>query len=137
MAEIPSAVTGHHWLVDLSGCTPVSAVMEDAHTLERLLPDAARSAGMRVVGQTFHQFLPNGVTGAVILSESHLTVHTWPESKFVAIDVYVCNFNRENFEKGKRLTQELITLFAAAHCHCQLVARRSVDAGTSLMGQGE
>ena len=46
---------------------------------------------MTVVGDSFHQFEPQGVTGTVLLAESHLAIHTWPEQGFVTIDVYVCN----------------------------------------------
>jgi S-adenosylmethionine decarboxylase proenzyme len=118
-------VTGHHWLLDLSDCQAPAAILEDASTLEQLLPQAARQAGMHIVGQVFHQFAPSGVTGAVILSESHLTVHTWPESKFVAIDVYVCDFNHTNRAKGERLAQALTALFAPGSCSSQNVQRAS------------
>lgn len=122
--QIP-CVTGHHWLIDLSGCEPSSTILKDAKTLKRLLPQTARKAGMTVVGQAFHQFMPSGVTGAVILSESHLTVHTWPESKFVAVDVYVCDFSADNFSKGQILADELVRVFCASSVNCQMVRRQS------------
>lgn len=118
-------VTGHHWLLDLSDCQAAAPLLEDAATLEAHLPAAARAAGMTVVGQVFHQFAPTGVTGAVILSESHLTVHTWPESRFVAIDVYVCDFTETNHAKGERLADALQALFAPARLSRQSVLRGS------------
>lgn len=118
-------VTGHHWLLDLSECQASAALLEDACVLEPLMVHAARTAGMHVVGHVFHQFAPKGVTGAVILSESHLTVHTWPESLFVAIDVYVCDFNHTNRAKGQHLAQALTQLFAPRCCNSQTVQRSS------------
>lgn len=118
-------VTGHHWLLDLSQCQARPALLEDASVLEPLMVQAARTAGMQVVGHVFHQFAPSGVTGAVILSESHLTVHTWPESLFVAIDVYVCDFNHTNRAKGQRLAQALTELFAPRCSNSQAVQRCS------------
>ena len=119
-------VSGHHWLLDLTHCQADKALLEQAGALEIILPAAATAAGMHVVGQVFHQFQPCGVTGAVILSESHLTVHTWPESSFVALDVYVCDFNESNQRKGELLAQAMITLFQPLRCNSQTVQRTSI-----------
>lgn len=119
-------VTGHHWLLDLSECQAPATLLKDALVLKPLMVQAARTAGMHVVGQVFHQFTPSGVTGAVILSESHLTVHTWPESNFVAIDVYVCDFNQTNRAKGEQLAQALTQLFAPRCSNMQAVQRCSI-----------
>jgi len=59
-------------------------------TWERLLPDACRAAGATVLGARFHQFEPDGVTGIVLLAESHASVHTWPEAGLVTLDVFTC-----------------------------------------------
>jgi S-adenosylmethionine decarboxylase len=130
-ASASPAVNGHHWLLDLSDCQAPAHLLEDATALAPLLLQAACDAGMDVVGHVFHQFAPTGVTGAVILAESHLTVHTWPESKFVAIDVYVCDFNCANHTKGERLAQALTELFAASVCHRQAVSRASTPSTSS------
>lgn len=118
-------VTGYHWLLDLSGCSAPSEIIENAGALKQLLPSLAIKAGMNVVGYSFHQFLPIGVTGAVILSESHLTVHTWPESKFVAVDIYVCNFNSDNYNKGVKLVDEIVKIFLPASHVIKKVIRNS------------
>lgn len=119
--NVPAA--GHHWLMDLSGCAGNRQLLENAQALEAVLPAAARQAGMQVVGQVFHQFAPTGVTGAVILAESHVTIHTWPQEGFVAIDVYVCDFNQTNCSKGERLSQALMALFAPQVAQCRTVRR--------------
>ncbi len=65
--------------------------LRDAVALEALLRAAARQAGAQVLGNHFHAFgEEDGVTGVVLLSESHVSVHTWPESGFAAIDIFMC-----------------------------------------------
>jgi S-adenosylmethionine decarboxylase len=51
---------------------------------------AARTIGATVVGDTFHKFAPQGVSGSVVIAESHLSVHTWPETGYVSVDIYTC-----------------------------------------------
>lgn len=126
-ANAQPPVSGHHWLLDLSHCQAESHLLEEVSALEVLLPAAATAAGMHVVGQVFHQFHPCGVTGAVILSESHLTVHTWPESSFVALDVYVCDYNENNRQKGEQLAQAMIDLFKPLRSSFQSVQRSSTQ----------
>lgn len=79
---------GHHLLVDLwvADPEPLRCVAD----WEVLLPDACRSAGATVLGARFHQFQPEGVTGIVLLAESHASVHTWPEAGLVTLDVFTC-----------------------------------------------
>lgn len=70
--------------------------MADAEPLRRvasweaLLPEACRAAGATVLGARFHQFEPEGVTGIVLLAESHASLHTWPEAGLVTLDVFTC-----------------------------------------------
>lgn len=79
---------GHHLLVDFWVEDP--APLRRVGTWERLLPDACRAAGATVLGARFHQFEPEGVTGIVLLAESHASVHTWPEAGLVTLDVFTC-----------------------------------------------
>ena len=51
---------------------------------------AARSTGATVIGDTFHKFSPQGVTGVVAIAESHLCIHTWPEHSYAAVDIFTC-----------------------------------------------
>ena len=89
---------GLHLMADLRGCpadpgNPAThAAMADPAALRSLCLQAVAAAGLRVVGELFHCFpAPGGVTGVVLLAESHLAVHTWPELGAVTLDVYVCN----------------------------------------------
>lgn len=86
---------GRHLLADLDGIAP--ATLADAARLEAVLIAAARAAGAHVLGAHFHRFDDGtpanagaGVTGVVILSESHISIHTWPEVGYAALDVFMC-----------------------------------------------
>ena len=78
-----------------------------------------QTADLQAVGQLFHAFPatalgPSGVTATVLLAESHLCVHTWPEQRAVTLDVYVCNFGGDHSAKAQALMSALIDLFAPA-----------------------
>lgn len=110
-SERSASPTGHHWMLDLFDCRCPTLMLEQAEALRQPSVDACVDAGMTVLSSTFHQFAPTGVTGVVLLSESHLALHTWPEYGFVSFDVYVCNYTEENKGKGEQLVNRLLELF--------------------------
>ncbi len=78
---------GTHLLIDLWGATNLA---DPAH-IDRALRDAADAAGATILHGHFHHFSPNGgVSGVLVLAESHISIHTWPERNFAAIDVFMC-----------------------------------------------
>ncbi len=79
---------GRHLLIEFRGCT--ASVLDDREALQALMERAARAARATIVKSVFHRFSPQGVTGVVVVAESHLSVHTWPEEGYVAVDVYTC-----------------------------------------------
>ena len=79
---------GRHYLVDFSRCDPDS-IKFLAATRESLLR-AVDDCGATLVDHLFHQYEPFGVSGVVLIAESHLSVHTWPEDCFVAVDFFTC-----------------------------------------------
>ena len=85
-ASLPAG--GHHLLVDLWVSDPEP--LRHVATWEALLPEACRASGATVIGHRFHQFQPEGVTGIVLLAESHASVHTWPEAGLATLDVFTC-----------------------------------------------
>jgi len=113
-------MTGHHLTADLSGCPADAAAMTDPRALRTLCLAAVKAAGLTPVGELFHVFPPpGGVTGVVLLAESHLAVHTWPERGAVTLDAYVCNASADNSVAAQRLVDQLIAAFAPKHVQRQ------------------
>jgi S-adenosylmethionine decarboxylase len=79
---------GRHLLLELRECN--IAVLDDLEYLENALVSAAREAGATVIDKSFHQFAPQGVSGVVLIAESHLSLHTWPEHAYAAVDIFTC-----------------------------------------------
>ena len=78
---------GTHLLVDLWGATNLA----DPSLIDAALRDAAIRAGATILHSHFHHFTPNGgVSGVVVLAESHISIHTWPERNFAAVDIFMC-----------------------------------------------
>ncbi|MFN4195262.1 MAG: S-adenosylmethionine decarboxylase family protein [Thermosynechococcus sp.] len=76
------------------------------------------------LGELFHQFgEAGGVTGAVVLAESHLAIHTWPEKRYVTLDVYVCNYSQDNRGKAQALFDQLVAVFDPELPRTQCVER--------------
>jgi len=79
---------GRHILVEFSNCN--SQVLNDAQIVEEAMIKAAKTAGATVINSTFHHFSPWGISGVVVIQESHLAIHTWPEYKYAAVDLFTC-----------------------------------------------
>ena len=108
---------GLHLTADLFKCACSPDLLTDRGALQESCIRLVKLAGLTVVGDDFHQFSDvagdaSGVTGLVLLAESHLAVHTWPELNAVTLDVYVCNFRGDNTTKAQALTDSLVKLFA-------------------------
>ncbi len=79
---------GKHYLVDFKQCDPET--IEQVEVTRAIFLEAAREAKAIVVGELFHQFEPVGVSGVLLIAESHVSVHTWPEDRFVGVDIFTC-----------------------------------------------
>lgn len=79
---------GRHLIAEFYDCDRV--LLDDVERMRALLRRAAEIVGATIVGDTFHSFSPQGVSGTVVIAESHLSVHTWPESGYVAVDIFTC-----------------------------------------------
>lgn len=77
-----------HLLVEYTGCD--RDLLDDLERIETLMNEAARAAGARIVASVFQPFVPQGVTGVVVIEESHLSIHTWPEHRYAAVDIFTC-----------------------------------------------
>ncbi len=115
---------GLHLTADLSGCASDRPVLTCAASLRQLCLQAVAASGLQAVGELFHTFAaPGGVTGVVLLAESHLAVHTWPELGAVTLDVYVCNRGQDNSARAEALLAALVAGFAPATVQRQALRR--------------
>ena len=87
MAGVQQAL-GRHLILELYQCNPEKLKYKD--TVENIMVSAAQAGGLHMIGIFFHQFQPYGVSGVVIIEESHLSIHTWYEYGYAAVDVFVC-----------------------------------------------
>lgn len=79
---------GTHIVCELSGCD--AALLTDVEAVSDMMLRAAREANATVIERAFHRFQPQGVSGVVVIEESHLSIHTWPETGYAAMDFYTC-----------------------------------------------
>ena len=109
---------GLHLTADLYQCRCDAAWLTDADRLGAWCVQAVQASGLQPVSQLFHTFPatprgPGGITATVLLAESHLCVHTWPEQAAVTLDVYVCNFGADHSAKAHALMNALLALLEA------------------------
>lgn len=117
-------MNGLHILAEFHACTGDRQLLLDGARLAQLCRSACRDAGLAVVAEAFHQFAGAGATGAVVLAESHLAVHTWPEDDAVTLDLYVCNHSRDNRDAAEAAYGALAAAFQPGRC-----TRRDVERG--------
>ena len=82
-------ILGRQTLVELYGCD--AETLRDHATLRARMIDAVREAGGTYVTDVFHHFSPHGVSGVIVIAESHVTLHTWPEHRYAAADIFTCS----------------------------------------------
>ena len=96
---------GRHVLLELRGCN--AAKLDDLPFLRDTMLHAAEETGATIIGEIFHQFSPQGVTGVVAIAESHLCIHTWPEHGYAAVDIFTCGANFDPSEAAKLIAAKL------------------------------
>ncbi|MSP24499.1 MAG: adenosylmethionine decarboxylase [Myxococcales bacterium] len=79
---------GRHLILELYDCD--RALIDDLAVVERCLRKAAERVGATVMAAQFHRYCPQGVSGTLLIAESHLSIHTWPEHGYVAADIFTC-----------------------------------------------
>ena len=120
---------GLHLTADLYQCRCEAAWLTDARMLGDWCVEAVKAVGLEPVNQLFHPVPatpsgPGGVTATVLLAESHVCLHTWPEKKAVTVDVYVCNFGADHSAKARGLMYALVNRFQP-----EWTEQRSLDRG--------
>lgn len=103
--------SGLHLLANMYDVKIDAPAMNDLLSCKNLCINAVNEVGLSIVGDFFHGFAGGGVTGVVVLAESHVAIHTWPESAYVTLDVFVCNYNRDNSLMAKQLFEKIIDIF--------------------------
>jgi S-adenosylmethionine decarboxylase len=125
MAKEIHETIGHHYIVEASGCDP--KIIGSVEKVQQILVKAAEIAGAQVWSISFSRFPPQGVSGVVVISESHISTHTWPEYGYVALDIYTC---------GKNVDPEKAVVFAveafeSSTSHITEITR-GIDEGDSI-----
>ncbi len=113
---------GHHYIVEASGCNP--KIIGSVQKVQEILVKTAEIAGAKVWAISFSKFPPNGVSGMVVISESHISTHTWPEMRYGALDIYTCG-NKVDPEKAVVYAVEA---FGASTSHITEITR-GIDEG--------
>lgn len=113
---------GHHYIVEASGCNP--KIIGSVQKVQEILVKAAEIAGAKVWAISFSKFPPSGVSGVVVISESHISTHTWPEMRYGALDIYTCG-NKVDPEKAVVYAVEA---FGASTSHITEITR-GIDEG--------
>ncbi|MBI1942077.1 MAG: polyamine aminopropyltransferase [Betaproteobacteria bacterium] len=121
-------MNGLHLIGDLSGCRCDPQLLLDSAGMREKCLQLVAQAGLTTMDSNFHQFEGGGYTGMVLLAESHLALHTWPERQGVTIDVYVCNYSADNSDKAKTLFEGMVGLFQPAE-----IARHAVERNEHLL----
>ena len=96
---------GTHVLCELSGCD--ADALTDVEGVEEILTEAALKANATVLKTAFHRFQPHGVSGVVVIAESHLSIHTWPETGYAAMDFYTCGAHTDPWAACEYAAQKL------------------------------
>jgi S-adenosylmethionine decarboxylase proenzyme len=127
-------MNGLHLSAEFHGCVAEPAWLTDAQRLRVVGLQVVADAGLNAVGAVFHQFpanasgQPSGVTGMVLLAESHLALHTWPELAAVTLDVYVCNRSGDHSAQARQVMAAMQALFRPARVEQREVMRGALTA---------
>ena len=96
---------GLHLLLELNECNP--KLLNDLDFIRQALLSTAHDVGATVVGESFHRFSPQGVTGILAIAESHISIHTWPEFEYAAADIFACGASFRPREAAEILIEKL------------------------------
>ncbi len=96
---------GRQILIEFYDCQ--SEVLTDRNQIRQYMLEAAQHAGATVISDTFHHFKPDGISGVVVIAESHISIHTWPEHRYAAVDVFTCGDSVDPWSVPRYLQEKL------------------------------
>ena len=117
---------GEHYICDLSNCDR-ELLLQPEHA-SALFADAVKESGLTIIDEGFYKFNPHGFTCFLLLSESHASLHAWPEHGYCAIDIFTCNLDLDI----SGLIARLQSLFGASRCATRKLDRTSVQSEVIL-----
>ena len=100
---------GQHLILELYGCD--ESILSSVSDVQDAMLKAARAANATIIDSIFHHFKPYGVSGVIVIAESHFAIHTWPEHKYASLDLYTCGDKTRPWEAFKKVK----ALFKATH----------------------
>jgi len=98
-------ILGRHLIAEYADCA--EGTLTDPGFLEKCMLEAVRKSGATIVRSVFHQYAPQGVSGVVVIAESHMSIHTWPEYNYAAVDFFTCGQTVDPYEAHNYLTEML------------------------------
>lgn len=116
-----------HILADLHGCNGDPKYLTKVSSVKQKILQMVKRSGFKIVASRFHKFPPGsnvtdgGITGVIVVGESHLAIHTWPEKNFVNLDIFFCSYSRDNSVKSRNIFKEFSGLY-----HPKKVSRKEV-----------
>lgn len=114
---------GTHIIGNLAQCDPDYLFNLDMDEVKKKVSEIIEKNDFTELGSYYHRFDNNSFTGVVALAESHVSFHTWPELSVVNMDVYTCNYERDNTEASRKMFDEIAALFKPGNIRKQEIKR--------------
>ena len=108
---------------DLVKCNQKTLLSQRIESLRREVSQLIKKYELTEIGSYYHQFNP-GMAGVIALAESHIAFHTWPKEKYVSLNVFVCNYTRDNTKNANKLFKDLSNLFDPGLIKKQRIIRK-------------
>ena len=119
--ELTENYLGKHILAEYYGCD--KNILNSVDSIEKIMTESAETANVTIVEKCFHKFSPYGVSGVIVITESHLAIHTWPEYNYAAVDFFTCNKNCDT----ELALEKLQLLLKAEKYTSKLIKRGTID----------
>lgn len=118
---------GNHLIVEMYDCDP--AIINDVELVESAMKQAVKISGARMVQSVVHRFNPHGVSGVIVIEESHFSVHTWPEYGYCALDIFTCGTEVDYYSALDSLKEA----FQSNHISVSEIKRGLIDLPVKLL----